>query len=814
MLARTGGAIAALLGLSLLFYGGRLALAGGSPFYVLMALGLLASGIQLLRRRQNGLWIYALTLAASFVWTLFEVGFDKWQWIPRGALIAFLGVLLALPFVVNGLIDRPEKTWRPSAKSGPFALRATLAVIIVLGVVSWFVDPIVIKGDLEQVAEAGDPDVDPSGVAYPADDWVAYGGTNLGQRYSSLSDINTSNVADLEVAWEHHTGDLRVAAEDSGEYTFEATPLKVNGLLYFCTPHNIVQALDPETGELVWSFDPQMQRDPQYQHQMCRGVGYSDVTATQAPTDNDPDRSAAIEAAVAECPRRVVATSVDNRLFVMNADTGALCETFGEDGFVDLTDKQPNLQRTALMQTAAPLVAGNLVILGGSIADNYYNDNPSGVVRAYDVRTGELVWKFDSGNPYGDTAPLAEGEFYEPNSAVAWAQFSADESLGLVYVPFGNMSPDQVGLRRDEIDEMMNDSLVALDIKTGEMKWHFQTTHHDLWDRDNPSQPVLMNLPHDGEDVPALLLPTKIGNIFVLDRRTGEPIMPVTEVPVSTETNIPGEQLSPTQPVSALNFTAAPLTEADMWGTTPFDQIQCRLAYREARYDGNPWTPPEVGTAGSLVFPGNIGVFNWGSVAVDPVNHWMIATPQWISHHYKLFEREGDDLNASVFNSDAPAGESNPGNENLGGRYAVQIKKLFSALQVPCNAPPWGSRVGVDLTNGETAWKWRNGSVKGQKFLGVKFPFALEMGMLAHGGSLTTAGGLAFLGATLDDAIRAFDMKTGETLWKMPLPAGGQATPMTYRGEDGAQYIVIAAGGHGTLGTTMGDSVIAYKLPN
>ena len=774
-----------------------------------MALGLLASGIQLMRRRQSGLWIYALTLTVTFLWTLYEVGFDKWQWIPRGALIVFLGLLLALPFVVNRLRDAPAKRWAPRLSNGPLFLRAVVAVIAVLGVAAWFVDPVQKQGELATVADAADKTVDPSGVPYPADDWVAYGGTNLGQRYSALSDITTGNVENLKVAWEHHTGDLRKADEDSGEYTFEATPIKVNGLLYLCTPHNIVQALRPETGDVVWSYDPQMARDPQYQHQTCRGVSYNDSSSYTVPAGGDPVQGQAVAAAVAECPRRIIASSVDARLYAMNADTGALCTTFGDNGLVDLKAQMPNLKRATYQQTSAPLVTADLIVLGSAIADNYYENNPSGVIRAFDVRTGAIVWKFDAGAP-DDTAPLAPGEEYVANSAVAWTQFSADEGLGLVYIPFGNRSPDQVGLTRTAEDEKMVDALAALDLNTGRLVWHFQTTRHDLWDRDLPSQPVLITLPHEGEMVPSILVPTKIGNIWVLDRRTGEPVLPVSEMDVSTETDIPNEELSSTQPMSSVNFTPAPLTEADMWGTTPFDQIQCRLAFRSNRYDGNPFTPPT--TTGSIVWPGNIGVFNWGSIAVDPVNHWMIATPQYLGYLYKLFPRPEGELDKRMFSTAGAGGESRPGNENLGGPYAVQIKHMRSALGVPCNTPPWGVRVGVNLADGTTAWKYRNGTVAGQKIAGIKFPIPFEMGMLAHGGTLTTAGGVAFTGAALDDIIRGYDMRTGETLWQMALPAGGQATPMTYRGEDGKQYVVIAAGGHGSLGTTLGDSVIAYTL--
>jgi quinoprotein glucose dehydrogenase len=695
--------IVALLGLAILLFGGKLVLVGGSPFYVVMGVGITISGILLVMRRQSGLWLYALTLTLTFAWTLYEVGFDKWQWIPRGALIAFVGLWLSLPFVVRGLRDRPLRPWSPSLGNGPLFLRAVVAIIVALSLVAWFTDPLTLDGRLEKIASSADVSTDPSGVAYPADDWTAYGGTNLGQRYSALKDIDTESVKKLTVAWEHHTGDLRQADKDSGEYTFEATPIKVNGLLYFCTPHNIVQALEPETGKLVWSFDPAMQRDNQYQHQTCRGVSYNDSTGYAAPAGTDPAAAQAIQAAVAECPRRILASSVDARLYAMNANTGALCKTFGDNGFVDLKAQMPNIERATYQQTSSPLVTKDLIVLGSAIADNYYENNPSGVIRAFDVRTGAVVWKFDAGKP-DDTRPLAPGQLYEANSAVAWTQFAADENLGMVYIPFGNKSPDQVGVFRSEEDTQFVDALAALDLATGQLKWKFQTSRHDLWDRDNPSQPVLLTLPKDGQDIPSIIVPTKISNLWVLDRRDGKPVLPTKDLQVSTKTDIPNENLSPVQPMSSLSFTPAPLTEEDMWGTTPFDQIACRITYRSNRYDGNPFTPPT--TTGSIVWPGNIGVFNWGSVAVDPVNKWLIATPQYLPYVYRLYPRPQGDLDKRMFSTGGAGSESKPGNENLGGPYAVSIQHMRSALGVPCNTPPWGVRVGVNLADGKTAWKY------------------------------------------------------------------------------------------------------------
>jgi quinoprotein glucose dehydrogenase len=350
------------------------------------------------------------------------------------------------------------------------------------------------------------------------------------------------------------------------------------------------------------------------------------------------------------------------------------------------------------------------------------------------------------------------------------------------------------------------DALVALDINTGGMRWKFQTSYHDLWDRDNPSQPTLLDLPKNGQPVPSIIIPTKGGNLWVLDRRDGTPVLPVHEVSIKTDTDVPNEKPSAVQPVSSLNFTPAPLREAQMWGVSPIDQIACRITYNRQRYDGNPWTPPTL--KGSLVWPSNIGVFNWGSVAVDPVNKWLIGTPQYLPYLYKAYPRSPEDLNRRLFTKE---GEK-PGNENIGGPFGISIQHFRSALGLPCNAPPWGELVGVDLVTGKTAWKHRHGTVKDQKIFGLAWPIPMPMGILAHGGTLTTAGGVSFTGATLDNYLRAYNMKTGEQTWQARLPAGGQATPMTYRGADGKQYIVIAAGGHGSIGTTPGDSLIAYRL--
>ncbi|MDQ2183567.1 membrane-bound PQQ-dependent dehydrogenase, glucose/quinate/shikimate family [Alcaligenaceae bacterium A4P071] len=817
MLARISGVVLLILGVVILGLGIQLATAEGSVFYLFMAFGLLLSGYLITRRRRSGLAVYAVLLLATLVWSLWEIGLDKWQFIPRGALLAVLGLWLTLPFVARRTRDARKSTeasplWRGSHG----LLAATMALLIVFTIGISFYDPFPQKGELPPAQATNAPPAVPGTPAPPADDWVAYGGNNLGQRYSALKDIDLNSVKKLKLAWEYHTGDTRDPKVDAKEYTFEATPLKVNGMLYLCTPHNRIVALDPATGHERWRFDPVVPADAMLQHQTCRGVSYHDDQAAASSGTPAITTPAAPSAPVAnattpaaDCSRRIIAATTDARLFALDANTGKLCEGFGDKGYINLLEGMPNVKKSSYMQTSPPTVTRDLAIVGGSIIDNAYVDNPSGVTRAYNVRTGQIVWKFDAAKP-NENKPLAPGETYVANSPTSWTIFAADEALGLVYVPLGNKSPDQLGMNRTPEDEIYTDTIVALDLATGAPRWHFQTSHHDLWDRDNPSQPSLLDLTVGGAQVPAMVLPTKGGNLFVLDRRTGKPVLPVEEVNVSTLTDIPGEKPSPTQPVSSVNFIPPVLKESDMWGTTPIDQLMCRITFKQHRYDGNPWTPPTI--AGSLVYPGNIGVFNWGSVAVDPVRQVLIGMPVRLSYLYNFVERpdyQDKPDTRMVTKPDTPKF-----NENFGARFAVNIQNFRSKLGLPCQAPPWGTMAAVDLSTGKTVWTRRNGTVKDQNtsFLPFPFPIPLPMGIVSHGGMLMTAGGVSFAGATLDNYIRAYNVSTGEEVWKARLPAGGQATPMTYRGANGKQYVVIAAGGHGSIGTTPGDSVLAYTL--
>lgn len=787
MILRATGIVMAILSIALLYMGAQLVAVGGSAAYSVIALGVLATAVLVFLKKKSALTLYALLMWGILLWIIYEVGFDKWQWIPRGDLFALIGFWLAMPWVVRPLLR--NQTVGSTRGFHPF-LGSTVAVMALIVIALMFYDPYAVKGQIGSSAASRTTEV-------AGNEWVAYGGTHSGQRFSSLDQINPQTIDKLSVAWEYHTGDLRDADKDAGEYTFEATPLKVNNRVYVCTPHNEVHALNPESGKLDWKYTPEKTRSYLQQHQTCRGVSYyAAPTAQNAPA--------------AQCEKRVIMATADARLVALDADTGKLCSDFGSNGVVDLHDNMGNVRPHALMQTAAPLVAGDLIVLGGSVMDNGYDQgNPSGVIRAYNVITGNLVWNFDPENPQ-NTAPVSAEQNYPQDTPVAWATLSADLKNGLVYVPFGNASPDETGTRRDPNSntEKFRDALVALDLKTGAFKWKFQTSHNDLWDRDNPSQPSLLDLGKEGSKQPALLLPTKVGNIFVLNRLTGEPITPVDQARVQTGGGVPGERFAPTQPVSRLNFIPPPLTERSMWGVTPFDQMACRTTFNTLRYDGNPWTPATE--SGSLIYPGNIGVFNWGSVAVDPDRQILVATPVRLAYIYNLIKRPEQDQEKRLFTKDGKP----YWNENFNGDYAIRISRLASGLGIPCTAPPWGSMVGVDLNTGKTEWKRRVGTTKNLKtsFMEDRFPVGFPMGMVAHGGPLLTAGGLIFHGATADNFIRAYDVNTGEVLWQYELPAGGQATPSTYTGSDGKQYVIISAGGHGSLGTTLGDSVMAFRL--
>ncbi|KQS67884.1 glucose dehydrogenase [Rhizobium sp. Leaf371] len=764
----------ALIGLGLAGFGAWLAVLGGSWYYVLAGLAFLATAILLSRHRSSALTVYAVFIVATLGWALWEVGFDWWQLGPRGGVVILLGLWLLLPSIRKplGFTSPTGHVYR--ASGWPLGIAVVLSIAVAL--YSMTQDPLDMAGTLPTTVANATPAL---GGNVPDGEWHQYGRTQYGQRYSPLAQITTANVSDLKEAWRYQTGDVKLP-EDVGETTYQVTPLKIGETLYVCTPHNWAIAIDAATGKEKWKFDSNSGMNPDRQHQTCRGVSYY------------KDAAAAPGSA---CASRVYLPTSDARLIALDAENGQVCTGFADQGTLHLESGMRYQPAGYYYSTSPPVITGNKIIIGGAVNDNYSTQEQSGVIRAFDVNTGALIWNWDSGNP-DVTTPLPEGQHYTTNSPNSWSVFSYDEALGLVYIPLGNQVPDQLGMGRSENVEKFSSSIVALDINSGQLRWVRQTVHHDLWDMDVPAQPVLLDI--DGR--PALVGPTKQGDLYVLDRRTGEAIIPVKEIPAPSGA-IPEDFTAPTQPISDLTFSPPPLTDKNMWGVSMFDQLACRIAFERLRYEGR-YTPPSL--EGSLIYPGNFGTFNWGSVAVDPEKQLMFGMPTYLAFTSQLVPRD----------QIPPKGQDQKGSEqglnrNDGAPYGVLMGPFLGPLGIPCQAPPWGYVAGVDLKTGETAYKHRNGTVYDM----TPLPLPFKVGVPGIGGPMITKGGVAFLGAAVDNYLRAYDLATGRELWKGRLPAGGQSTPMTYSTQDGTQYVVIVAGGHGSVGTKPGDSIIAYTLP-
>ncbi len=623
----------------------------------------------------------------------------------------------------------------------------------------------------------------------PVADWPVYGGAPGGGRFSALTQITPANVAALEPAWTYHTGDVFQPGEALAPTSFQATPILAFGSLYLCTPFNRVIALDPDTGAERWAYDPKVDVSQTYVT-ACRGV--SAWTDAAAPVG-------------ASCRERIFTGTLDARLIALDAHSGQPCAGFGAGGSLDLAEGIGDRTPGEYGVTSPPVVLGDRIVTGALVLDNRRVDAPGGVVRAFDARSGALLWAWDPVLPEAprpDAAQRAAGIVYRRGTTNAWSILSADPERGLVYVPTGNTSPDYYGGHRAGSDHFSS-SVVALRADTGRVAWHFQTVHHDVFDYDVASQPTLFEFPGPRGPQPALVQATKLGHLFFLDRVSGAPIFPVEERPVP-QGGVPGELLSPTQPFPtrpAPIHPGAPVTPDDAFGFSFWDRGKCREKIAALRSEGI-FTPPSL--QGSLHYPGMMGGSNWGSPSIDPARGILVVNTSQVATMVRLIPRGefSDEMKAAKYGFE-PA-EGSP--------YGVERVPLLSPLGAPCTKPPWGMLIGIDLARGELRWKRPLGTLRDM----APFPiwlFAGE-GVPNQGGSVLTASGLTFIGASSDAYLRAFATETGEELWRGRLPAPGMATPMTYRTGPGArQLVVIAAGGHGILGTRVSDAVVAFALP-
>ncbi len=630
------------------------------------------------------------------------------------------------------------------------------------------------------------------------DDWTAYGKDSGGGHYSKASEITPENVHNLERAWVHRSGDFQDGANTRGtisneiQTSFQATPLLVDETLYYCTPFNRVFALNPETGQEKWIFDPEV--DPAGRPlKTCRGLSsWKDSNKNQADV----------------CYHRIVGITMDVELFSIDGKTGKLCDDFGNKGIVNLRKGLGNHPDTYYWSSSPPAIIGDKLIVGGSVIDNLSINIPGGVVRAYDIRTGELIWYWDP-IPPGKEAVLDDdgNHLYQRGTANVWSIISTDPDLNMIYLPTGNASPDYYGGHRKGLD-YYNSSVVALNADTGEVVWHFKTVYHDVWDYDVPSQPTFYDVEKDGKIIKALAQTTKMGLVFLLNRETGEPIFPVEERKVP-QGSLEGENLSKTQPFPTKPLPLNPINfdPDEAYGFTFWDRGYCKRTAKKLRNEGL-YTPPSL--QGSIHYPSAIGGNNWGGPAIDHSRNVMVVNTMNLASLIVMIPRKDCNKSLEELAINDTQARFTAIEQNEGIPYCnLRSMGFFSPLGVPCTKPPWGTLTAVDLNTGDHLWNVPLGTSKDI----APFPFWWIKGAPNMGGPTVTVSGVTFIAATSDYYLRAFNTETGEELAKFRLPTGGHATPMTYKNKDGRQFVVIAAGGHWAIGTPASDHLIAFALP-
>ena len=790
------GAVLVLAGLFFAIGGGKLVSLGGSWYFLLAGIAIVIAGLLVIIRKPAGALLFGLVTIATVLWAVWDAGLDFWPLISRLLAFGVGATVIALSFPLLRKAAGKTPATLPS-----FLVAAILAVASVAGFAGMMVPH-------PTVAFSGTPaPLTPVDPAKEQKNWEAYGNTNGGSRFAALDQITRDNVKDLQVAWTYRTGDTPISPGGGGAED-QLTPLQIGDRVFLCTPHNNVIAIEADTGKEIWKNEINAKSSVWMR---CRGLAYFDAARplVQPTIDGSTPVTPVTVAEGALCQRRIIMNTITAELIALDADTGAFCPDFGTNGRVDLKVGLGAAADPQYVLTAAPTVAGTTIIIGGRIADNVQVDMPGGVMRGFDVVTGELRWAFDPGNPEITKLP-PEGQTYTRSTPNVWAGTSYDEASNTVFLPVGSPSVDLYGATRTALDHKYGASMLALDATTGREKWVYQTVHNDLWDFDTPMQPSFIDFKKkDGTTVPALTFGTKAGQIWVLDRATGQPLTEVAEVPV-VPGKIPNEPYAPTQKLSVgmPQIGAQTLTESDMWGATPFDQLLCRIAFKGMRYDGV-YTVPGLDLA--LNFPGSLGGMNWGGFSTDPTTNTIFVNDMRLGLWIQMKEAAP----TTAVSSGSEATNTVMGVVPMKGTpYAVDKNRFLSALGIPCQEPPFGTLTAIDMDSQKIKWQVPLGTVEDTGPMGIKMGVPIPIGMPTIGGSLATQGGLVFFAATQDYYLRAFDSATGKEIWKARMPVGSQGTPMTYKSpKTGKQYVVISAGG-ARQSPDRGDYVIAYALPD
>ncbi|QJR82909.1 membrane-bound PQQ-dependent dehydrogenase, glucose/quinate/shikimate family [Alteromonas pelagimontana] len=793
-----------LCGVGLAAGGAWLIVVGGSWYYFLGGIGMLISAFYLAKRSRKGVWVFALVLLGSFIWAAWESGLTYWRWVPRMDVVMLLalGVTLVMPRLRQPFPRKLSYTLS-SISLVIFAVVFSLAFLPLNHYQSAVAPGIASESFNTNTASSTNPNVADS----PSEeDWPTYGRDNAATRYSPLTQINLSNVENLEKAWVYRTGDT-----PEERWGAETTPLKVGNKLYLCTAMNDMMAVNAKSGELIWRYRANLDKKDIPYTAACRGVAYY-----QVPESQQSDGSAL-------CQTRIIEGTLDGRIIAVDANTGEACPDFGNQGQVDIKENMGVTPDGYVAITGAPNIVNGVIITGHQVLDGQARMVPSGVIKGFDAVTGELLWAWDMVKPDIDKVP-PPGEHYTRGTPNMWTTATGDNNLGLVYLPMGNSSPDYWSGFRSEVENEYSTALVALDVKTGKPEWKFQTVHKDVWDYDLGSQVTLIDFPKNGNTVPALILPSKQGDIYILDRRTGEPLVGVEERR-APQGGVEPKERSATQPHSLYHTLRRPdLTAKDMWGLTPFDQLACRIQFQMASYKGM-FTPPTTESRW-IQYPGYNGGSDWGSVAIDPERGLLIANYNDMPNYNRLVPREAvqergwqtreeqNEQPQSSQNNRRALSEST-GFPQAGSPYGININAgwRLPVTGLLCKQPPYGGIRAIELASGKTLWDRPLGTARRNGPFGIPSFLPVNIGTPNNGGSVVTAGDLIFIAAATDNLIRAIDINTGNTVWQDVLPAGGQANPMVYQ-VDGKQYLVIVAAGHHFMETPKGDYVVAYALPD